>query len=233
MKLRPEIKAIARANFTAQYGTSVGGLLIVILITSALSMAYAAFNGLMLSVNAVTNHIVFNPGLFLVNQISLVLSIFLYPPLMVGYNSFTLSIYRGGEADIGSIFSDGFANYWRKVGGMLWMYLFTFLWSLLLVIPGIVKALSYFMTPYILAESKNVTATDALKLSMRMTQGYKGEIFVMALSFIGWTILTGLTGGLLGIFYTGPYIYTSFAGLYDELKRNAIAKGVVSIEDLA
>ena len=152
--------------------------------------------------------------------------------MIVGFYSFSLKIYRGQTADIGGMFSEGFTNYWRNVGGVLWMYLFTFLWTLLFIVPGIIKALAYFMTPYILADSKNVSPTQALKLSMRMTQGHKGKIFVMGLSFIGWAILTGLTCGILGIFYTGPYMETSFAGMYDELKKNALEKGVVTEQEI-
>lgn len=160
-------------------------------------------------------------------------ALLIVPLLMVGYSYFSLSIYRGQQGDIGEALSAGFNNYGRNLGGMLWMYLFVWLWSLLFLIPGIVKALAYFMAPYILAESKNVRATDAIKLSMRMTQGYKGEIFVMGLSFIGWAILSGMTFGLVGILYANPYMSTSFAGLYHELKANAIAKGIVSAEELA
>ncbi len=160
-------------------------------------------------------------------------TLLLVPPLTVGYAAFTTKIYRGQQGDIGEIFSIGFNDYGRNLGGMLWMALFTCLWSLLFIIPGIVKGIAYFMTPYILAESKSVRATDAIKLSMRMTQGYKGEIFVMGLSFIGWWILALLTCGILGILYVGPYMSTSFAGLYHELKVNAIARGVVRPEELA
>lgn len=157
----------------------------------------------------------------------------LVPPLLVGYAGFTMRIYRGQQGDVGDMFSMGFNDYGRNLGGVLWMELFIFLWSWLFIIPGIIKALAYFMAPYILAESKNVRATDAIKLSMRMTQGYKGEIFVMGLSFIGWAILSGITFGIVGIFYAGPYMSTSFAGLYHELKENALAKGIVRAEELA
>lgn len=160
-------------------------------------------------------------------------TLLLVPPLTVAFSAFSLGIYRGQQGDLGGSLSLGFNDYGRNLGGILWMWLFTWLWSLLFIIPGIIKALAYFMTPYILADSKNVSATDALKLSMRMTKGYKGEIFVMGLSFIGWAILTGLTCGILGILYTGPYMSTSFAGLYHELKANAIARGVVTTEELA
>ena len=200
MKLRPEIKAQAKDNFSSQYGISVGAWFLFMIISAAVP-----FLGQLL----------------------------LVPPLLVGYASFTTKIYRGQQGDIGDMFSDGFNDYGRNLGGVLWMYLFIFLWTWLLIIPGIIKALAYFMTPYILADSKNVSATDALKLSMRMTNGYKGEIFVMCFSFIGWAILSSITFGIVGIFYAGPYMGTSFAGLYHELKENALAKGVVTAEELA
>lgn len=156
----------------------------------------------------------------------------LVPPLVVGQSYFSLSIYRGQQGDLGQSLGVGFNDFGRSIGGMLWMWLFTWLWSLLLIIPGIIKAIAYSMTPFILADSKNVSATDALKLSMRMTYGYKGAIFVMGLSFIGWGILTAMTGGILAIFYTGPYVNTSFAGMYHELKANAIARGTIKPEEL-
>ncbi len=101
------------------------------------------------------------------------------------------------------------------------------------MVPAIIKTLSYSMTPFILADCPDVLATNALTLSKRMTKGYKGEIFVMGLSFIGWALLTAMTFGILGIFWTGPYYETSLAGLYDELKRNAVEKGLVSAGEYA
>ena len=204
MKIRADIKDQAKLNFTNQYWLCVGAFVLFGLIISAVSGA------------------TFGVAVY-----------FLLPPMLVGYNSFCLRIYRGETGDIGEMFTVGFTNYWRNVGGVLWMYLFTFLWTLLFVVPGIIKSLSYFMTPYILADSKNVSPTYALKLSMRMTKGHKGKIFVMYLSFIGWGILTALTFGILCIFWTGPYMETSFAGMYDELKKNALSSGIVSAQELA
>lgn len=159
-------------------------------------------------------------------------AVLLVPPLLVGYVSFTIRVYRGERGDIGDMFSVGFNDYARNLGGVLWMWLFTWLWSLLFIIPGIIKYFSYFMTPYILADSKKVSATQALKLSIKMTRGYKGKIFVMYLSFIGWFLLSGLTFGILQILYVGPYMQTSLAGLYVELKNNAIARGLVTAAEL-
>ncbi len=203
MKLRAQIKEQAKKNFSAQYWMCVGAFVLYTLIVGAASQMTAGI------------------GAF-----------FLAPPMIVGFYSFSLKVYRGQEADIGGMFSDGFSDYWRNVGGVLWMQLWIFIWSLLFIIPGIIKAFAYFMAPYILADSRNVSATQALKLSMKMTKGYKGKIFVMLLSFIGWLILTGLTFGILSIFWTGPYIETSFAGMYDELKKNALENGVVTEQEL-
>ena len=66
-----------------------------------------------------------------------------------------------------------------------------------------------------------------------MTEGYKGAIFVMYLSFIGWLMLSGITCGLVGIFYSNPYMYISFAGLYEEIKDHALETGTVHATELA
>ena len=99
-------------------------------------------------------------------------------------------------------------------------------------IPIMIKVLSYSMTQYILASNPNVMATDALKLSIRMTSGHKGKIFVMWLSFIGWQILSVFTLGILGIFYVDPYMNTSLAGLFVELRSLAVASGVIHPSEL-
>ncbi len=153
-------------------------------------------------------------------------------PLMVGLTYFFNTLSRFEKPEIGDLFA-GFSRYGRNLGALLWMELWTFLWSLLFVIPGIIKTLAYSMTPYILADCPNVSATDALKLSMRMTQGRKGQIFVFYLSFIGWYLLSMLTFGLLAIFYVGPYQMTAASALYYEIKRDAIIEGRVDATELA
>ena len=190
MKLRTEIKQQAKKNFLDQYGVSVGAFLLYGIVGWVLSQ------------------FLFGLG-----------SIFVGGPLTVGMAAFDLDVYRGKEGDIGKMFGEGFKGdtYGRNVGSMLVMGVFIFLWSLLLIIPGIIKALAYSMTPYILAENKTIGALDAITLSRRMTKGHKGKVFVMILSFIGWGLLSILTFGLLNLLFTGPYLSKSMAGLYDEL----------------
>jgi len=154
-------------------------------------------------------------------------------PMTIGVNSFFLKRYRGMQANIETMFTDGFTNFGRKLGGYLWMELFLVLWSMLFVIPGIIKAYSYAMTPYILADCPNVKAKDALKLSMRMMQGHKWELFTLHLSFLGWHLLSILTCGLLTLFYTGPYQAGACAGYYSELKLLCLERGTVSVEEMA
>ncbi|MCL2842308.1 MAG: DUF975 family protein [Oscillospiraceae bacterium] len=89
------------------------------------------------------------------------------------------------------------------------------------LIPALIKGLSYSMTPFILADQPHVPARAALKHSMQMMHGRKKEYFVLALSFIGWMVLSVLTFGILYVVYVGPYLYTTYAGFYDEVRGAA------------
>ena len=125
-------------------------------------------------------------------------------PVQVGLGMVFLRIWRGRGAEINDIFLP-FKQYQRNLVGLLWMGLWVALWSLLFVIPGIIKALSYSMTPHILADYPEVKDTEALRLSMRMTRGRLGGIFLFYLSFIGWSLLSALTLGVLEVLFVGPY----------------------------
>ena len=207
MKTRAEIKALAKDRFRGHYRQFLGTYALFVLIYGFLGASSAGFAA---------------AGL-----------VFALQNFIVGMNFFALQTYRGEKPEFASMFRNSFSNYWHKLGGMMYMNLFTFIWSLLFIVPGIIKAIAYSMTPYLLADCEGVSATYAIKLSMKMTKGYKGQIFVMYLSFIGWELLDILTLGVLGIFYVGPYSITSFAGLYEELKANALANGTVTEAELA
>ncbi len=108
-------------------------------------------------------------------------------------------------------------NYTNVVKVMFLRGLFIFLWGLLLVIPGIVKAYEYYMVPYLLAEYPDMSWREAASRSRDMMYGNKMDTFVLELSFIPWHILSGITGGIAGIFYVNPYIDATMAELYDVL----------------
>ena len=118
-----------------------------------------------------------------------------------------------------NVFAYGFkSNYLNIVKIMFFRSLFTVLWGLLFIIPGIIKAYEYSMIPYLLSENPDMDMQQAFDESRRMTYGQKWQIFVLDLSFIGWNILSSFTLGLLGIFFVSPYMCLTKAGLYRRLR---------------
>lgn len=138
-------------------------------------------------------------------------------PLEVGCKGFFLrnSTAPASLNEIGY----GFQDWGRNVWTMFLRDLFTCLWGLLFVIPGIVKHYSYQLVPYLMAEDPTLRGTDAITLSRKLMRGHKWRAFVLDLSFLGWLILSGLTAGLLGIFYVNPYIYATDAELYRAIRE--------------
>ena len=144
--------------------------------------------------------------------------IFLFNPLEVGCKGFFMVNSRE-NANLGEI-KRGFSPSWiHNVGAMLLKDIFLFLWSLLFIVPGIIKSFSYAMVPYILADNPGLSATEAITLSRKMMDGNKWRMFVLDLSFIGWMFLSACTLGILGIFYVNPYMYSTHAELYNALKN--------------
>ena len=111
----------------------------------------------------------------------------------------------------------GFDDFWSAFKVNFFVGLFTFLWSLLFIIPGIVKSFSYSMSTYILAENKGKKALECIKESKEMTNGHKGELFVLGLSFIGWYLLGCITLGIAFIWIL-PYMSATYANAYQSLK---------------
>ena len=151
----------------------------------------------------------------------MLLPIFFYYPLCyIGYsNTFNQLLTGGDDRLTANMFSNTFKGYWRNVWACFLMMLFTSLWMLLLIIPGIVKAFAYSMTPYILKDNPELTANQDINLSVKMMKGHKGDLFVFELSFLGWHILAILTLGLLYIWLLPYYQTAKYKFLYD-IKTN-------------
>ena len=152
--------------------------------------------------------------------------IFVLYPIVVGIaNSFLA--YDRDQTQVGlieSMFQKAFdANYLHKVLGMFLMELFVFLWTLLLIVPGIIKGLAYSMTVFILQDNPELSAYDAIKCSEKMMMGHKWELFVLYLSFIGWFILACLTLGI-GLLWLTPYVEMSLCEFYEDLKAEQVGK---------
>lgn len=139
--------------------------------------------------------------------------VFAYNPLIIGCRSFSLENSKGPASlkELGHGFKNG---YWRIVKTMFLHDIFLVLWSLLFIIPGIIKSYSYRLVPYILAEDPNISGTEAITRSRQMMNGHKWRTFVLDLSFILWDLLSAVTFGIVGIFYVGPYKMQTDAELY-------------------
>lgn len=154
------------------------------------------------------------------------LSIFVLGPVEVGCKRY-MTIAREVKPQLNEM---GFAFkncYINIVKTMFLRNLYIFLWSLLFVIPGIVKAYEYRMVPYLLAEYPDMASSEAFRISREMMTGNKAEAFVLDLSFIGWNILSVITFGLSSIFYSGPYQMLTNAALYLTLKKMSPSFGYV------
>lgn len=204
MKTRIEIKQESKQILKENYSVALLPYLLYMLLTAVASAVLVGFGGILLL------------------------------PLGAGMNLVYLMLWKRESPSIDLMFSSAFQeNYGRKLGGMLLVGVFTWLWSLLFVIPGIVKSYSYAATPYILGRYTNVTAENAIKISMRIMNGHKMDLFIMQLSFIGWQLLGVLTFGILNIFWVTPYQCIADAGCFDEFLAEAIESGRVDASELA
>lgn len=151
---------------------------------------------------------------------TILLSLLFLSPLQVGYYNTFKRLHREGDTGlVGNLFSQGFGNWGHIVLGQLLMGIFIFLWSLLLIVPGIIKAYSYAMTPYILVDRPELSVRDAIRLSGRMMSGRKLDLFCLHISFIGWMLLCILTLGI-GILFLSPYMMTAQAAFYQDVRSD-------------
>ncbi len=151
-----------------------------------------------------------NVGDLLANIVSLALL-----PLSYGLSVFCLLLHRSGTPKLAVLF-EGYKDFRKVFGTKFLQGLFTILWLLLLIIPGIVKSYSYAMTDFVLRDNPELSCNGAIERSMALMQGHKMKLFLLDLSLIGWAILSLFTLGI-GFFWLIPYRLTAFAEFYKEL----------------
>ena len=163
-------------------------------------------------------------------QIGGLISMVVSGPFQLGGIIFYLTFVRGGECKLNMLFA-GFKNFSNAVAAYLLMNLFIFLWSLLLIVPGIVAALAYSQTFYLMADDKSLGALEAIRLSKKMMQGHKWKLFCLGLRFLGWSLLCILTLGI-GFLWLIPYMSASYAIFYDDLREPHQTEEVVPISEI-
>ena len=145
-------------------------------------------------------------------------SLLISGPMALGFALFWLSLSRNQDAKLEQLFS-GFNRFGTAFVAYLLMTIFTLLWMLLLIIPGIIAAYSYAMTYYIIIDDNSISASEAIKKSKKMMNGNKMKLFFLLCRFIGWALLCSLTFGI-GYLWLIPYMQLSFAKFYEDIKNN-------------
>ena len=135
--------------------------------------------------------------------------------IQLGYSVYLLKQYHRQETSIGDLFSQ-FFRFGTGFAQHFFVGLYTFLWTLLFVIPGIIKGFSYAMTPFILADAPDLTATQAITRSRKLMDGHKWELFLLSLTFVGWEILGALSFGI-GLLWVTPYKNAAYAAFYRQI----------------
>lgn len=229
---RSELKSRAKEVLHLNYWKAVLVSLILIFIggnsssvsvshtTSSSSGGHASSHGYIYSPEEWKYILTFTSLAFLIVIVAtvffLALSIFVFNPLIVGcYRYFILCGRK--PSNMGELVFAFNHSYINVVRIMFFRGLYTFLWSLLFIIPGIIKGYEYRMIPYLLAENPEMDMEEAFSLTRQMMTGDKANTFVLDLSFIGWNLLSALTLGILSIFYVNPYQHLTNAQLYEVL----------------
>lgn len=156
---------------------------------------------------------------------------FILIPFTVAFYGFFLNHLRGFSPDWKSVYKEGFDRYWDYLVVGLVTSLIIGVWFLLLIVPGIIAALSYSQVYYVLHDNPQVGCKRAREISSALTDGCKWDLFVLELSFIGWWLLVALTAGIAFI-YVWPYYQTTKAMYYENLKQITLAAGTIQPEDV-
>lgn len=142
-------------------------------------------------------------------------------PMQWGYYVYFLAKTRQEKADLDYLFI-GYKDFGRIFGTIFLQSIYIFLWSLLFIIPGIIKSFSYAMTPYVLRDEPDLSYDAAITRSSQLMGGHKAELFFLYLSFIGWFVLCLLTLGI-GFLFLSPYFHTAQVHFYEELLKEEAA----------
>lgn len=137
-------------------------------------------------------------------------------PMSLGMAQMSLNIYRGKNEKIDTLFDPFKTNFGGSVLAYVLISLFTALWSMLFIIPGIVKSYAYAMTYFVMVDNPKMDANDARKRSIEIMKGNKWRLFCLDFSFIGWDILSIFTLGILS-YWIAPYRLMAYAEFYREL----------------
>lgn len=179
----------ARESLKGKWGLAVGTFLVYVIIISVLGN---------------------------IKHVGSIISLLISGPLVLGISLFSLSLSRNTQPRFEQLF-EGFKKYGKSLLAYLLVIVFVLLWTLLLIVPGIIAAISYSQMFFILVDDETISASDAMKKSKKIMYGYKWKYFCLVCRFIGWGLLSILTLGI-GFLWLFPYMQISMAKFYDDIK---------------
>lgn len=218
MLTRKELRAAARNELSGFWTMPVLATLVYFLIASICGVPRA--------LNAALPH---SSAAIAFSSASMLVSLFVLIPLAYGFTLCFLQFIRGSKEDTVERMFDGFKTYGRAIGVQLLATIFILLWSVLLIIPGIIKSFAYAMTIYISKDHPELSANECIERSMDMMKGHKWDLFMLYLSFIGWFILCLFTMGI-GFLWLIPYVNVTVSKFYEELKAQEEAEMAAMID---
>ena len=192
------LRALGREALKGKWGLGIVGTLILFALTIIPAIIFNA---------------IFGNGEATTSSVSTVYSMLISGPMTLGYAMFAISIFRRRETSPAEVFY-GFERFAKAFGLYIVMSIFIFLWTLLLIVPGIIAAFRYSMCFYLLADHPEMGIMEALNESKRLMKGNKWKYFCMNISFIGWMILGCFTLGI-GYLWLTPYMEVTTIAFYD------------------
>lgn len=221
---RQQVKAKAKAVMSASYWKMfVVSILLTAVAGGAPYIIEAVFSPAPMPIDvdyATVTNVILGASVF-AGVLELLWLFLVAAPFEIGVTKYYVQVSEDSNAAMDRCF-DGFRYNWKNI---VWIYFLMvmklFLWSLLFVIPGIIKAFEYSMIPYLLAENPNMTAKEAFETSKKMTDNEKWNLFVLDLSFIGWYLLGLLCCGV-GTIFVAPYVRATEVQVYFVLKTKLI-----------
>ena len=156
--------------------------------------------------------------------------LFVVGAMMVGHSLVYLRAFRGEDPKLETMFQPFATSYVNTLVAAVLTFVFVFLWSLLLIIPGIIKSYAYSMTKYILADNPELDGYEAMKQSEHLMVGNKWRLFCLQFSFIGWIILSVFTLGF-GFFFLVPYMTAAETAFYLDLINEKVDENKI-IEEI-
>ena len=165
--------------------------------------------------------------------VGMLIAYFIFMPLYCGGIRYFLKTRKNQLSDLGELTQNFKDKTFLNVAKISFLKdISIILWTLLFIIPGVIKAFEYWAISYILAVRPDIDRKEAHRLSKILMDGNKWDCFVLGLSFLGWSILGSFTFGLLNVFFVNPYMQATYVEFFSDIRLQALAKGTITPNDI-